>query len=229
MIVVRSVEDFAQPRKQFSVPGKEHIVSWVERYCEVEVDDLYANAFRVEMAPNVKDDSGHFHSTDQFQLIVGGAGTFGKTAVQPYISHYAGAFTPYGPIRCGENGLKWMTLRNGRDPGGIKWMPQSRDILRSGGRKPRTAYGAPEIAMEADGMGVWRFQLKPGTRGVGVSPATGRGQFWVMLNGTGTVAGNEFGQESLLFVNPREPAVEIEAGPEGIDILGLQFPTYATT
>lgn len=222
MIVVRSESEAAQPRTQ--VIPEEGLITYVTRYFAKESGDLYPTAFIVEMVPNTVG-GAHFHVADQFQVVVKGNGLYGKTPVQRYSVHFAAPYSPYGPIRSGPQGLKWFTLRNAQDPGGIKWMPASRELLRSGNRKPRVVNGEPEIALQADGLGAWHLKLAPGEHRIGQAPSSGRGQFWLALDGTGGVGGNDFRQDSLLFVGPDEPAVTVEAGPDGFEVLALQFPS----
>lgn len=225
MIVVRSASEAAEPRKQ--VIPEEGLITYVTRYFSREVGDLYATATKVEQDPNTTG-GAHFHAADQFQVVVDGWGLYGKTPVQRYSVHFAAAYSPYGPIRASAHGLKWFTLRNGRDPGGIKWMPASRDQLHAAKQRPRVVYGEPEIPLQSDGLGAWHVNLAPGERHVGESPVSGRGQFWVVLDGSGTVAGNDFQTDSLLFVAPDEPPVTIEAGAGRFEVLGLQFPRHDT-
>src|SRR5476649_941536 len=59
----------------------------------------------------------HFHTVDQWQIFVGGNGKMGKHDVAPVTIHYANAFTPYGPLNPGPQGLAYMTLRPKYDPG----------------------------------------------------------------------------------------------------------------
>ena len=56
----------------------------------------------------------HFHAVDQFQVVVAGSGAFGKVPVRPMTVHYAGAYTPYGPITT-EDGIEYFVARNGVD------------------------------------------------------------------------------------------------------------------
>lgn len=223
MIVCTSERELMQPRQlEDRVPG---LTTYVTKYFGKDVGDLFALAFIVEQAAN-QVGGAHFHAADQFQMVVGGSGYVGKSRVEPYSVQYAERFSPYGPIRTEGESLRWFTLRNMRDPGGEKWMPQERDQLKAAGRKPRIVSGEPDVPLQTDGLGVWRYQLTRGERITGQSPATGRGQFWVALHGTGVVAGHAFQPESLLFAGPDDPAVTVEAGPDGLDITALQFPLH---
>lgn len=222
MIAVRSAEDAAQPRAQ--VIPQEGLITWVTRYFGREVEDLYASAHLVEQQANTVG-GAHYHACDQFQVIVDGAGLIGKRPVGRYSVHFARAFSPYGPLRAGGSGLTWFTLRNGEDPGGIKWMPASREQLRTAGQRPQVVYGDPEIPPQPDGLAAWRVVLGPGERRTAEPPSGGKGQYWLIFAGSGKLAGHDFQKDSLLFVAPSEPAVTIEAGPAGIDAVGVQFPS----
>ena len=65
--------------------------------------------------------------------------------------HFAGAWSPYGPLAAGGDGLQYFTLRNGWDPG-ARYMefPDNRAALRALPRRHREAVG--EIAATADGL-----------------------------------------------------------------------------
>src|SRR5689334_17803737 len=40
----------------------------------------------------------HFHTVDQFQIVVAGAGRIGRHELAPYSIHFSRAYTPYGPL-----------------------------------------------------------------------------------------------------------------------------------
>ena len=65
----------------------------------------------------------HYHSVDQFQLVIAGSGLLGKHPLQPGSLHYANAYTPYGPLSAGPEGLTVLTLRAKVDAG-QRAMPQ---------------------------------------------------------------------------------------------------------
>lgn len=222
MILVGSDDTAMQPREFHALPN--NLRTWVTRYFKENVEDLFAEAFLVEQDAGTLG-GAHFHVADQFQVVVGGSGLYGKTPVSRYSVHYAGAYSPYGPIRTSGEILKWYTLRNGPDPGGIKWMPASRERLRAGSRKPRVVLGEPEISLQPDGLGAWHHVIAPGGHVGGPTPSSGRGQYWIVLEGSGSVAGRELQAGSLLFASPSEAPVEVLAGRQGIEVLALQFPS----
>ena len=55
----------------------------------------------------------HFHRQNQFQVFVGGSGSLGRHALAPVVVHYAGAYTGYGPLLAGPEGIQYFTLRPG--------------------------------------------------------------------------------------------------------------------
>ena len=102
------------------------------------------------MAFLVEQDAGevanaHYHQADQFQVVVAGEGTLGTHAVRPFCVHFAGAFTAYGPIRAGAEGLSYFTLRNGFDPGARYMMRRENRVALRGvaGRRHREAVAGP--------------------------------------------------------------------------------------
>jgi hypothetical protein len=90
---------------------------------------LFPVAYRIEQDPGTQADP-HFHQANQFQVFVSGAGFFGKQPVHAVMAQYAQAFTPYGPIVAGPEGLSYLTLRNAWDPGG-QFMPAQRELLKA--------------------------------------------------------------------------------------------------
>jgi hypothetical protein len=83
---------------------------------------LAVQGARVEEIPT------HFHSVEQFQYFVSGAGTVGGGPVEGGIVHYADRYTPYGPLCAGRPGMTYATLRPSHDTG-VFVMPAGRDRL----------------------------------------------------------------------------------------------------
>src|SRR5258708_2322681 len=71
----------------------------------------------------------HFHTVDQFQVVVEGEGELGKKPMPPVSFHSTAAFTPCGPITAGEQGLRFFTLHRFAQVH-THFMPGSRDKLR---------------------------------------------------------------------------------------------------
>ncbi len=193
-------------------------------------DAIYPVAFLVEQDPGMTV-SAHFHQSDQFQVMVQGGGRLGTHDVHPVAVHFSGAFSAYGPIRAGAEGLHYFTLRNGWDPG-ARYMPGARaDLPRV--RRHREAVAGPlsvgtgfetVLGPEPDGLAAWRWRLSNGARLDGPDPAGGRGQFWLVLDGALERDGELFGRHSCVFVGPDEPGLAAAAGAGGLDVLAVQFP-----
>ena len=183
---------------------------------------IYPMAFLVEQ------DAGavvgaHYHQADQFQVVVGGAGRLGRHDVTPGAVHFAGAWSPYGPLSAGSDGLQYFTLRNGWDPG-ARYMafPDNRAALRATSRRHREMVG--EIEASPDGLGTKHYDLAADEAVTGTDPASGLGQFWVILAGTLRRDGTVLPARSCVFVYPYEPAFGAIAGADGARVLSVQYP-----
>jgi hypothetical protein len=158
------------------------------------------------MAFLVEQDAGavvgaHYHQADQFQVIVAGSGRVGHHDVATGAVHFAGAWSAYGPLAAGREGLQYFTLRNGWDPG-ARYMEfaENRSALRERPRRHREAVGA--VATAADGLCVEQLQLTSGQPVTGIDPACGAGQFWLVLSGSLTADDAALPANSLVFVPP---------------------------
>jgi hypothetical protein len=199
-------------------------------------DALFPMAFLVEQDPG-STASSHYHRQDQFQVVVGGHATLGTHEVGPLTVHFTGAYTAYGPIRASATeGVHYFTLRNGFDPG-ARFMarPENRATLRSQpGRRHREAVAGPlprpggpaetVLGPDPDGMAAWRFRLGPGEQVTGPEPSTGRGQYWLVVSGLLLHAGACLPVRSCGFVSPDEVPFTAVAGPDGLEVLAMQFP-----
>ena len=197
---------------------------------------VYPMAFLVEQ-PAGSVVASHFHEANQFQLVVAGSGSLGTHALQPIAVHYSNAFSAYGPITAGEEGLQYLTLRNGYDRG-ARYLPAARDALRGVRRRFRQAMadagppgGAAAATTEAllaetpDGLGAWRHRLPPGAALRGPDPAGGDGQFWVVTAGALRAAdGAMLPALSCAFVGPEEPPFAVTAGEGGLEVVVMQYP-----
>jgi hypothetical protein len=200
---------------------------------------LFPMAFLVEQDPGSTAQS-HYHQQDQFQLVVGGYGTLGLHDIKPVTVHFTAAHTAYGPIRASQDeGVWYFTLRNGFDPG-ARFMTNkdNRAALRTiQGRVHRESVAGPLpaptapsetlIGPEADGMAAWRYALPPNGQVSGLDPLDGRGQYWVVTQGSIAYAGQTMDRLSCAFVYPDDAAFEAVAGPDGAEVIAMQFPRHA--
>jgi hypothetical protein len=201
------------------------------------------HAFLVEQDPDTTIES-HFHQQNQFQVIVGGRAMLGRHAVAPLLVHYAGAYTGYGPIVSGSDGLHYLTLRPAQDPG-AQFLPGARGRLLRGPKRHFSsepiatldaaalrALAAPRteeiLAPQADGLAVLLYRLPPGAVAHGIDPATGAGQYLMAAGGSFVHGGRVLGVPETLFITPDEAAPAITAGPDGAEVLLLQFPPLAS-
>jgi len=208
---------------------------------------LYPVAFLVEKEAGAVV-RPHFHHAEQFQVVVGGSGSFGTHDAAAVTVHYTDPYSAYGPIRASDDGIQWFTLRNAWDPG-ARYMPTYRDELRAARarhqhreataapqpalseaelRRIAQAECAPVMAMTADGMGAWRYRLPPGASVRGPDPREGGGQFWLVLAGRLAADGSApMPVNSCVFVAPDAGALIARAGGEGAEALCMQFPVTA--
>jgi hypothetical protein len=197
---------------------------------------LFPMAFLVEQDPG-STARAHYHQQDQFQLVLRGQGTVGLHDAAPVTVHFTGAYTAYGPIKADPvEGIWYWTLRNGFDPGAqFMERAENRAFLRQvPGRRHREQVAGPMpeaasttlIEPESDGMGAWRHHIAPGGVLTGPDPATGRGQYWAVIAGELRHDGKVLPPRSLAFVKPDELALRAEAGPDGLDVVVMQFPRH---
>lgn len=195
-------------------------------------------AFLVEQAP----DSvilPHFHLEDEFQVVVRGDGSFGRHPVRAFIVHYAGAHTGYGPITAGRDGLWYFTLRQTMDVG-AQFLPEARDRMQRVAK--RHLLGAPVeasdvgalgarsapstetvIDQQADGIAAWMLRVPPASA-LKAPAHSGSGRFYLVISGAIRTNGTLLPALASVFASPEEAALEVEAGPQGAEVLVLQFP-----
>jgi len=82
---------------------------------------------------------------------------------------------------------------------------------------------ATRMGGEEGGMGAELVRLGPGMRTW--RPCGGGGQYQVVIAGTLVHGGEELPRLSCRFATADESECEIEAGPGGLALLALQFPT----
>lgn len=206
---------------------------------------LSPTVFLVEQVPGARLVT-HFHGQNQFQVFVAGSGTIGPHALGPVTVHYAGAYTGYGPIVAGEQGLSYFTIRSVFEQGAMV-LPEKRSMMRRGPKRQfSTAPITPESAQalsslrevlvedvvseQPDGIAVRRIRIPPGGRSAGLDPSLGWGQFSMVIAGGLEHDGRNLSRWECLFASPDEAAPLLQAGPEGADVLCLrpaaQDPAY---
>ena len=202
-------------------------------------DSVAPQAFLVEQDPDTVIEP-HFHLEDEFQVMVAGSGSLGRHRVEPVSVHYAGAHTGYGPITAGSDGLSYFTLRARMDSG-AQFLPGARGRMQRVPKRhllgnPVHPSEAPELAArrelevvtilepQADGIAAWMLRLPAaGTATAPVHP--GGGRFLLVIGGTLQMNGEMLPRLSTIFVSAEEPAPQLRAGSEGLEVLVLQFPS----
>lgn len=177
----------------------------------------------------------HFHDIDQFQVIVAGDGRIGKKEVRPVTFQYADAYTPYGPIVGRDDGISFFTLRNVAS-GGHFSMPGSKHLMpcRAGRNiaavfeqdtpPPDRGGVAREPLMEVQADGVYAEGIRLGEDAVAEGiPNDAGGQYYLVCAGSLIADGKELTEKSLIRTNPGEKPPTLQAGPNGANVLALQF------
>jgi rubredoxin len=237
MPTIIAYDELEQTRIAHEVKGG---TRWNTNFMQPPKGTRLPQAFLVENTPH-RHLRTHFHDVDQFQVIMQGGGTLGKHAVRPYAVHFSRALTPYGPIQADEEGIAWLTLRARRDAEGAQFIPEKREKLAQAG--PRKPWQVSEIAEFVDpvtdvalnplpgvrderGLAAYALRMKPNTTCRLPAPTGTGGQYLVVV--AGSLHGDGKTQRSLTigYVDPVEPALEVHAGPEGMDALVLNFPRH---
>jgi hypothetical protein len=207
-------------------------------------DNGLPQGFLVDQPPNAVTPP-HFHEPNQFQVFVDGSGRMGAHPAAPLTVQYANGHTPYGPIVAGDQGVRYFTLRQRWDPG-AKYLPASRDLLRKGNQRTRIKGGigvseamqmqsrreaALEVIFEPeeDGLAAWMLRLPAGARQRLPEPAQGGGQYLIVAAGTMHASGRALDRLSTIYVTADEPAFDVVAGDDGLEVLVLQFPRLGET
>ena len=187
--------------------------------------------------------AAHFHRQNQFQLFVDGGASLGPTSLAPVTVHYAGAYTAYGPLVAGAEGIKYFTMRPVCESG-LLTVADSRDqMLRGPKRHAHTAsievaaikdlqnLSAPQtdtaMPFADDGLGVSLTRLPRNTPLSAVTVPNSQGQFIVVLAGTLGFCGAELGQWESLFISADEEFPILIAGAAGVQIISMHVPLKA--
>ena len=181
----------------------------------------------------------HFHLENEFQVMVAGSGSLGRHPVEPISVHYAGAHTGYGPITSGSDGLSYFTLRARMDSG-AQFLPGAREKMQ---REPkRHLLGDPVrpispsllaarrevekvtvLEPQADGIAAWLLRIPAGEAApTPVHP--GGPRFVLIIGGVLELNGERLPKLSTVFASAEETP-QLRAGPEGLELLLLQFPS----
>jgi hypothetical protein len=185
----------------------------------------------------------HFHDVDEFQLVVAGSGTLGRHALAPMSVHFARAFTGYGPIVAGPQGLSFLTLRAQRDSAGPQLLPDKREaLLQVPGRLPwqacdqaQLAYptesGTEEVTVTAlaqltglSGLGADAVHVPEGVPYRVAPAAVGDGCYAVLVEGSLHAGARRVNAPALAFIAPGGECLPLLGGAQGAHLLVFAFP-----
>lgn len=197
---------------------------------------LSPTIFMVEQPPGSQLPT-HFHRQNEFQVVIRGSGSIGAHAVAPVSVHYAGAYTGYGPVTAGEDGLTYFTIRPVFDTGAVLASEARTQMIRGPKRQvyaapyavqPRQAQGTAcndvLMAPEADGL-FCSVESLPGDGQLQTEcqPHSG-GTFYLVLDGDLDVAGETLTQWESAYLSPGEPSIALRAGTSGAAVLVMRVP-----
>ena len=200
---------------------------------------LSPTAFLVEQPPNCEL-LPHFHRQNQFQLFVEGSGVIGREALGAVTVHYAGAFTGYGPLLSGAEGIKYFTIRAICESG-FTPITEAKEKMVRGPKRHAKSEPVPPLAPEMlaaltrtehiamiengeDGMGSHLTRLPPGAPYEAVHVAAAEGQFLFVTGGTLKHGGATLARWENLFFLTSEAPTDLVAGPGGAEVVAMYIP-----
>ena len=203
-----------------------------------EQGDYTPQAYLVEQPPHIVNPT-HFHVQNQFQLFTEGEGSLGRQPVEPYMIHYAGAYTGYGPITSGSSSLNYITFRALKDPG-AQFLPEKKANFKAGPKHHFEAH-LPLLSAQAlaqlqnndchwvksatpEGMAIALYRV-PDHHSMQVQrPASSIGFFAVVLQGQIEHEGQRLDRHENIFVSSEVSDFTLSAVNGPAEILTLHFP-----
>lgn len=202
---------------------------------------LSPTASLIEQPPHCTLES-HFHRQNQFQVFVDGDGTIGAHALQTVTVHYAGAYTGYGPLISGAQGIQYFTIRPVCESGFIPTTEAREKMVR--GPKRHLTVGPLDLAkppdgaqpgqavalhpFDDDGLGVGYLPLAPHAELQLSRHAASQGVFVFVLQGQLVLGAQTLQPWELFFVSRDEPMPACQAGAQGALVLSLHCPPRET-
>lgn len=197
---------------------------------------LSPTIFMVEQPPGSQLPT-HFHRQNEFQVVIRGSGSIGTHAVAPISVHYAGAYTGYGPVTAGEDGLTYFTIRPVFDTGAVLASEARTQMIRG---PKRQAYARPYAIQSRQAQDSARSEvlISPEADGLycGIESMPGGGQFqtechlqsggtfYLVLDGELDVAGEKLARWESAFLSAGEPSITLHAGDAGATVLVMRSP-----
>jgi len=186
--------------------------------------------------------ASHFHTQNQFQLVMAGTGTLGAHEVRQGSVHYAGAYTGYGPVVAGPQGLSYFTIRAVFETG-ANFIASARDKMMRGPKRhvqgpPLDALPEADLARltqpcathlippQPDLLEACVWYLPPDAHIKAPVPAP-CGQFQFAMAGRMRHEDRWLTAWESRYVAAGEAAGLIQAGAQGLQVLLLQMPAKA--
>jgi hypothetical protein len=158
--------------------------------------------------------------------------------LQSVLVHYAGAYTGYGPLVAGPQGIKYFTIRPVCESGFIPITAAREKMVRGPkrhltvgpidvSRPPEGAVDGEAFALhpfDADGLGMGYLKLKPDTSLSFQRHPASQGVFVFVLQGQVQLAQQALGVWEMFFVSSDEPLPKCAAGAQGATVLTLHCP-----
>jgi len=220
--------------------GTVRVNTWYAGHLSSEVEPG-AQAFSVGMETPFTHLRAHFHDVAQFQVFVAGSGSLGARPIAPMTVFYTDAFTSYGPIDAGPDGLTFFTLRCAHDAG-VRWMPESRGRREPGpGRRivvpfdpsgPRNLADAllvgrlrrEVVERHDDGMAVEFVVAGPNTSLAPVFDEPSPRQYALVLSGEVTADKQCLRPMGLMYSEDVAERSEVATAGAGVMIALMTFP-----
>lgn len=193
-------------------------------------------AFLLEQPPGAVLEA-HFHRNNQYQVFVEGSGSIGAHAVEALTVHYAGAYTGYGPLRAGDEGLMYFTFRLQPEEGYIpvqmrkemrpgpkqvasssRWQPDLRRVKNQGG-----AIVEPLIESRAGALS-YGWLLPASTEEALTIAPEACGVFVMVAQGSLLVADQRLGKWESCFLPASRKEHRVLAGESGACVVVLHMP-----
>lgn len=238
MIVLGTRDREEASRVYWELPNGLHY--WRGNYIESPPHpEVAPQSFLVRQMPG-RTNPPHYHARNQFQLFTDGSGSIGRHEIRPYVVHYAGAYTGYGPITSGPAGINYLTLRAQWDPG-AQWLPEKMGSLVRG---PKLHYSSETLATldsgalqalaaptmhwvhrnEQHGLGVSQYRLPPHSAMDVPHLARSIGMYLVVLAGTVQHEGVLLERLENIFVSNTGLSYALTTGAAPAEVLALEFP-----
>jgi hypothetical protein len=203
-----------------------------------EDPDLSPTVFLIEQDANTVLPA-HFHRQNQYQVFIEGSGLIGSHPIEPITVHYAGAYTGYGPLAAGPEGLKYFTIRPVFEAGAIL-LKDAKTEMRKGPKRGAHVEVAPPskarltaltetethiaLAPADDGLAVFFVLYPPGERIDRISCLGSQGFFLLIAEGAVVNGTTSIQKWDSLFANTGEELPDLRADDGGAAVLWLFVP-----